>query len=121
MKSINEAEKQILTFENGTTVNNVNAHNHHGHPEHPDHPEHPKHITIIVNGRDVSISKNIRKVTYEDVVVYAFGHYDSSSQIIYTIMYTNGPGQNKKGTLVKGEEVFVKEGMIFNVGCSNKS
>ena len=31
------------------------------------------------------------------------------------------PAENRKGVLVKGDSVRIREGMIFNVGCSKKS
>ena len=88
-------------------------------PEHPGHPEKP--ITIIVNGADKKLAVGVKLLTYEDVVKLAYGSYDSSSNIIYSIAYFNGPHENRKGSLVKGDNVAVREGMIFNVGCSNKS
>lgn len=99
--------------------------NHSGHPEHPKHPEHPqqsdKPITIVVNGNDVTLPKGVQRLQYEDVVKLAYNSYSDSSNIIYTVVYSKGPLENKKGTLVKGCSVFVKEGMVFNVGRSDKS
>lgn len=98
------------------------------HPEHPKHPEHPEHpkpskdpITIIVNGVDKNLPIETKKISYEELVILAYGSYDSSDRIVYTVVYSKGPLENKKGTLVKGEVVFVKEGMVFNVGRSDKS
>ena len=62
-----------------------------------------------------------RELSYGDVVVLAYGSYNDASSIIYTVVYSNGPIENPKGSLVKGRTVKVKEGMIFNVGCSDKS
>ncbi|MBQ2655406.1 MAG: multiubiquitin domain-containing protein [Erysipelotrichaceae bacterium] len=134
MKNNFNVDNQNFGLENGQLFSKDNHrehdHNHPVHPEHPEHPNHPehpgnpghsKHVTIIVNGRDISLDREIRKLSYEDVVKLAYGCYDDSSMIIYTVMYVQGPIQNRKGTLVKGGEVFIKEGMIFNVGCSNKS
>ena len=90
-----------------------------GHPEPPSKPNEP--ITIIVNGVDKTLSAGATRLSYEEVVTLAYGSYNSSSNIIYSIAYSNGPVENKKGVLVKGDSVRVRKGMIFNVGCSNKS
>ncbi len=102
-----------------------------GRPEHPDHPQHPEHpekperpnkpITIIVNGVDKELPIGTLQLSYEDVVRLAEGSYDNNPSVIYTVAYTHGPVENKRGKLVRGEKVFVQEGMVFNVGRSNKS
>lgn len=92
------------------------------HPEHPDNPKPPKEpITIIVNGMDKTLPVGTKKISYEELVKLAYGTYDPSDRIVYTVVYSNGPLENKKGTLVKGEVVFAKEGMVFNIGRSDKS
>ena len=91
-------------------------------PEHPNHPEKPEGpINVIVNGVDKVLPVGTKKLSYEDVVKLAYGNYNSSSTIIYSVAYSNGPVENKKGVLVKGDSVHIQKGMIFNVGCSNKS
>jgi len=90
-----------------------------GHPEHPGKPEGP--IIVIVNGVDKALPIGTDQLSYEEVVKLAYGNYNSSSSVIYSIAYSNGPVENKKGVLVKGDSVRVRKGMIFNVGCSNKS
>ncbi len=98
------------------------------HPEHPEHPERPEHpgkpstpITIIVNAEDKLLPMGTKQLSYADVVKLAYGSYDSGATIIYTVSYSNGPEQNRKGNLVKGESVWVQEGMVFNVSRSDKS
>ena len=90
-----------------------------GHLEPPVKPEEP--ITIVVNGVDKVLPAGTKQLSYEEVVKLAYGNYNASSTIIYSIAYSNGPVENKKGVLVKGDSVCVRKGMIFNVGCSNKS
>lgn len=91
-------------------------------PGHPDHPEKPeKAITIIVNGVDNLIQAGIKVLSYEDVVRLAYPNYSGADSIIYTVVFSNGPIENKKGILVKGDVAHIREGMIFNVGKSNKS
>ena len=115
------------------------------HPEHPGHPEHPTHpepptppeppapptpptppepdkpITIIVNAQDKVLPIGTERVSYEDVVKLAYGSYESSNNVVYTVVFSNGPVENPKGALVLGQSAKVREGMIFNVGRSDKS
>lgn len=102
--------------------------NHPDHPDHPDHPSHPDHptppekpITLIVNGVEKTLPLGIHELSYEDVVRLAYGSYSDNTQTIYTVVYSNGPAENRKGSLVKGRSVMIWEGMIFNVGRSDKS
>ncbi len=76
-------------------------------------------VTLIVNGRPKQwIEKN---VTFEQVVVLAFGSYDPNPDKVYTITYDKGPRENPEGSMVKGEKVLVKDKMIFNVTATDKS
>lgn len=79
-----------------------------------------KEVNIIVNGRDKIVEK--KKITYEEVIVLAFGSYDSNPNIEYTVTYSKGDNPHKpKGILEKGESIMVKKGMIFNVTRTDKS
>ena len=40
---------------------------------------------------------------------------------MFTVTYTRGEGHKPQGTLVEGETVKVKDGMIFNVTATDKS
>lgn len=82
---------------------------------------HDEHLPfkIIVNGREKEWGS--RTISYEQVSKLAFPDYSENSTTVYTVSYTNGPGQNPEGTMVKGDEVYVKNKMIFNVTPTNKS
>ena len=45
----------------------------------------------------------------------------SGPNTIFTVTYRRGEGKKPEGTLVDGESVKVKDGMIFNVTATNKS
>ena len=62
-----------------------------------------------------------KTITFEQVVVLAYGSYDNNQGKIYTITYDRGPHQNPEGTMVEGNSVFVKNKMIFNVKQADKS
>jgi hypothetical protein len=76
-------------------------------------------ITLIVNGRPKPWAE--RTITFEQVVVLAFGRYDPDANKVYTVTYDKGPHENPEGTMVKEDKVFVKNKMIFNVTCTDKS
>lgn len=81
-----------------------------------------KNITkIIVNGREHDY--NEKKISYEEVIVIAFGAIDTRPNVAYTVKYSKGNNGKHvdKGSLVQGDTVKVKEGMIFNVSRTDRS
>lgn len=80
-------------------------------------PGQNKTTIIIVNGRQVEFVG--QKISYIQVVQLAFPGDQPDANIEYTVAYANPHG--KDGTLVDGQDVHVKEGMIFNVTKTNRS
>lgn len=76
-------------------------------------------VIIIVNGEEKEVQKE--KISYEEVIVLAFGSYNDSQDVAYTIMYFRGNNEKPNGFLLKGQEVNVKKGMKFNVSKTNRS
>lgn len=76
-------------------------------------------ITLIVNGRQKPWTE--KTITFEQVVVLAFGNYDPDPNKVYTVTYDKGPHENPEGTMVKGDKVCVTDKMIFNGTCTDKS
>lgn len=76
-------------------------------------------ITLIVNGRPKPWAE--KTITFEQVVMLAFGSYDPNPNKVYTVTYDKGPHENPHGTMDKGDKVCVKDKMIFNVTCTDKS
>ena len=85
-------------------------------PENP--PGQEKEFTIVINGREKTVAQ--RELTFDEIVVLAFGPPNSDSSV-YTITYQKGPEHKEKGSLVQGESVRLKSGMIFNVVRTDKS
>jgi hypothetical protein len=73
---------------------------------------------IIVNAREHDWNK--RNIKYEEVVKLAFPN-NPGNNTVYTVTYTDGPGQNPEGSMVDGAKVVVKNKMKFNVTATNKS
>jgi len=78
----------------------------------------PVNCQIFVNGREKTWQK--AKISYDEIVLLAFpnANYESSA---YTVTYSNGPKQNPKGSMVKGDIVFVTDKINFNVTETNRS
>jgi len=76
-------------------------------------------VALIVNGRPKAW--NEKTITFEQLIVLAFGTYDPNPNKVYTVTYDRGPHENPEGSMVKGEKVFVKEKMIFNATATDKS
>lgn len=79
----------------------------------------PKSTTIIVNGRPKQVAA--KELSFEEVVRLGFDDAVFNDVTIYTITFKRGHGDKPEGTLVEGESVKIKEGMIFNVARTDKS
>ena len=81
--------------------------------------EHNKQVTIIVNARTETVLKD--DISYTEVIALAFPNPPTGDNVSFTVMYRRGHGNKPEGTLVQGQTVKVKEGMIFDVSPNNKS
>ena len=73
--------------------------------------------TIYVNGRERTFTGH--RISYAQVVEFAFPNDPRNPNIVYTVAYATSHGRD--GTLAEGQEVVVKRGMSFNVGKTNRS
>ena len=80
-------------------------------------PCHNKVYSIIVNGRPREVTQH--KLTYLEIVQLAYPGELPSERIVYTVTYSKPNG--KEGSLVKGENIKIKNRMIFNVTRTDKS
>jgi len=81
--------------------------------------DHEKEITIFVNGRPKVVTK--KEMSFWEIVALAFDNPAPGPQIFFTVAYRKGDDKKPKGTLVEGETVNVKDGMIFDVTRTDKS
>jgi hypothetical protein len=77
-----------------------------------------KVINIVVNGREKEVYE--KKLSYQQVVILAFGQVAQGANIVYTVKYSKGTHEDK-GSMVEGDEITVIEGMIINVTRTDKS
>jgi len=78
-----------------------------------------KTITIIVNGREKVVEKD--EISFIEVVSLAFGSAAAGQNTIFTVTYKRAHGEKPGGSLVDGDEVKTKDGMVFNVTRTDKS
>jgi hypothetical protein len=79
-----------------------------------------KSITIIVNGREKTVTQD--ELTFDEVVKLAFDNPPYGPNTLFTITYRKGGNEHRpEGHLVEGETVKVKKGTIFNVTATDKS
>ncbi len=76
-------------------------------------------FTIVVNGREKTVTE--KELSFADIVSLAFDNPPTGENILFTITYRRGQGNKPEGTLLEGEAVKIKEGMIFNVTATDKS
>ena len=79
-----------------------------------------KFYTIYVNSRPVEVPAK-DELTFDEVVALAFSNPEKGTNIVYTVTYRRGQGNKPQGTLVQGESVKVKDGMVFDVTRTDKS
>jgi Multiubiquitin len=80
---------------------------------------HEKELEIIINGREKKWGE--KKISFDQVVELAFGGVSSNPNTTYTVTYKRGHGEKPEGSMVKGDIIKVKKGMIFNVTATDKS
>jgi Multiubiquitin len=78
-----------------------------------------KVVTIVVNGQPKQVPSK-EEITFKEVVDLAYDNNPPSGpDVVITVTYKEG--EHKKGSLVEGQSVKVKDGMVFNVSATNKS
>jgi hypothetical protein len=78
-----------------------------------------KDFRLIVNLEEKLVTKKTQ--SFDDIVKLAYPKPPSGNEISYKVSYRKGPPANPKGSLVEGESVKVKSGMIFDVAPTDKS
>ena len=78
-----------------------------------------KVFSITVNAQKREVVET--KLTFDEVVKLAFSNPPNGQNIMFTIKYRNGPRVNPKGSLLEGQSVRIKNGMIFDVTPTDRS
>jgi hypothetical protein len=78
-----------------------------------------KTFTIRVNTEPFEVVE--RYQTFDQIVKLAYPVPPEGQNIMFTVMYRHGPKENPKGSLLEGQSVKVKDGMIFDVTPTDRS
>lgn len=78
-----------------------------------------KDVVIYVNTRPHEVDG--KTISYEEVVALAFPGRPPGPEEEYLVSYSRGAHGNGTGTLLPGESVKIKKGMIFNVQLTTRS
>ncbi len=78
-----------------------------------------KKVTIVVNARQVEVEKG--ELTFDEVVGLAYDNPATGENILFTVSYFKGHGEKPEGSMVQGDTVKAKEGMVINVSQTDKS
>ena len=78
-----------------------------------------KVFTIAVNAQKKEVAET--KLSFDEVVKLAFPIPLDGPNIMFTIKYRKGPAVNPKGSLLEGQSVRIKDGMIFDVTPTDRS
>lgn len=78
-----------------------------------------RELTLIINGE--AKKWDHPKISFKEVVLLAFGTYNDSETMVYTVAYEDGPKENREGSMSKKSEVVVKNKMIFHATATDKS
>ena len=79
----------------------------------------PKTVDIVVNGRDREVPRG--NISFEAVIAIAFPEKPVGPNVAFTVTYRKGPHDRPEGSLIAGQSVHVREGMVFNATCTDKS
>jgi hypothetical protein len=80
----------------------------------------PHDFTIVINGQQKEV--DARELSFDEVVSLAYdGNPPVGENWMFTVTYRRAQGNKPKASLVAGETVTLKEGMIFNVTATDKS
>ncbi len=82
--------------------------------------EHTHEYNIIVNGRHRKVVGP--QIGYEQVVNLAFDDIPPTGEnVVITITYSRGEGGHREGSLLPGQSVDLKDGMVFDVTATDRS
>ncbi len=79
----------------------------------------PEQICIIINTREKLVDQGT--YSFAELVKLAFPNSPPNDNTAYTVSFYKGAGACPEGTLIEGEKVELKKGMVFNVSETDKS
>jgi multiubiquitin len=87
---------------------------------HSDGHEQEHETTIVVNAQEKVVTA--KEISFEEVVALAYdGNPPTGENWEITVTYRRGHAPKPQGSLVAGQTVRVKKGMVFDVQATDKS
>lgn len=86
------------------------------HPHHHEKDDHDHDVTIIVNARSKEVERGT--LTFNRVVELAFGTFDPNPNVTYDVTWSL---HKDHGSLVYGQTLEARKGLVINVTRSDKS
>jgi hypothetical protein len=80
---------------------------------------HNKEFRVVVNGRPKVVTG--KEMSFTEIIALAFDNPPTGPNIVFTVTYRRGEGNKPEGTMVEGDTVKIKDGMVFNVTATDKS
>lgn len=84
-----------------------------------DAPGQNKEYGIIINAKKVTVTGH--KINYDTIVSLANITPTSTNGLLFVVLYERGNSDNATGSLTQGQDVAIREGMVFHVTATNKS
>lgn len=78
-----------------------------------------KPYTVVVNTREKTVIGN--RISYEELIALAYETPPAGEDVRFTVTYWKGHSEKPQGSLDIGESVVIKQGMVFDVGHTNRS
>ena len=82
-------------------------------------PEHQKSYEIYINGRPREVTES--QLSFEQVVRLAYDPPPAGENVQITVVFRRGHGNKPEGSLMPGQVLKIKEGMIIDVTATDKS
>ncbi|CAM2792228.1 multiubiquitin domain-containing protein [Janthinobacterium lividum] len=79
--------------------------------------DHGQPFEIIINAESFDIKQ--KQLTFRELCLLAFPDGQFGENVAWTVTYSDPHGP--EGSMVDGDTIKVKKGMVFNVGRSDKS
>lgn len=79
--------------------------------------EHGQPFEIIINAETFQVRE--KEPTFRQLCLLAFPDGQFGDNVAWTVTYSDPHG--REGSLVDGDTIKIKKGMVFNVGRSDKS
>jgi len=83
----------------------------------PNSSDHGQPFEVFINAESFEVKE--KELTFRQLCLLAFPDGQFGDNVAWTVTYSDPHGP--EGSMVDGDSIKVKKGMVFNVGRSDKS